>query len=68
MIDASASNRGGRLYGRGAYDMKAGLASIMLRAAARAGLAGDVIVTGVCDEEFASRSAGWRSGAPTRRS
>jgi acetylornithine deacetylase len=47
---------GNRLYGRGAYDMKAGLAAIMLAgaAAARAGLAGDVIVAAVADEEFAS--------------
>jgi acetylornithine deacetylase len=45
-----------RLYGRGAYDMKGGLASIMV-AAARAkklGLRGDVILTAVSDEEFAS--------------
>ncbi len=45
-----------RLYGRGAYDMKGGLAAIML-AAARAkqrGLRGDVIVTAVADEEYAS--------------
>jgi acetylornithine deacetylase len=46
----------GRLYGRGAYDMKCGLAAIMLAAsrAQRAGLAGDVIMTAVCDEEVAS--------------
>jgi acetylornithine deacetylase len=46
----------GRLYGRGGYDMKGGLAAIMLAAArvARAGLRGDVIVTAVCDEEYAS--------------
>ncbi|HEY7356627.1 MAG TPA: ArgE/DapE family deacylase [Ktedonobacterales bacterium] len=47
---------GNRLYGRGAYDMKGGLAAIML-AAARAqqrGLRGDVIVTAVSDEEYAS--------------
>lgn len=45
-----------RLYGRGAYDMKAGLAAIMLAAAAarRQALRGDVILTAVCDEEFAS--------------
>src|SRR3954452_9958615 len=51
--------RDGRMYGRGAYDMKAGLAAIMLAGAeaAGAGLAGDVIVTGVCDEEFASIGA-----------
>lgn len=46
----------GRLYGRGGYDMKGGLAAIMLAAArvAGTGLRGDVIVTGVCDEEYAS--------------
>jgi acetylornithine deacetylase len=48
--------RDGRLYGRGAYDMKASLAACMTAAAAVAkeGLAGDVIVTAVADEEFAS--------------
>jgi acetylornithine deacetylase len=46
----------GRLFGRGACDMKGGLAAIMLAAsrAREAGLAGDVIVTAVCDEEVAS--------------
>jgi acetylornithine deacetylase len=46
----------GRLYGRGAYDMKGGLAAIMLAAAEarRRGLRGDVILTGVADEEYAS--------------
>ena len=42
--------------GRGAYDMKGGLAAIMT-AAARAkslSLRGDVILTAVSDEEFAS--------------
>jgi len=46
----------GRLYGRGAYDMKGALAAIM-SAAARAkesGLRGDVVVTAVADEELAS--------------
>ena len=45
-----------RLYGRGAYDMKGGLAAIMMAGAAarRRGLRGDVIVTAVVDEEFAS--------------
>ena len=50
---------GERMYGRGAYDMKAGLAAIMC-AGARAvelGLAGDVIVAAVCDEEYASIGA-----------
>jgi acetylornithine deacetylase/succinyl-diaminopimelate desuccinylase-like protein len=46
----------GRLYGRGAYDMKASLAAIMLagREAKRRSLRGDVLVTAVCDEEVAS--------------
>jgi acetylornithine deacetylase len=47
---------GDRLHGRGSYDMKSGLAAIML-AAARAvdlRLAGDVIVTAVSDEEALS--------------
>ena len=48
--------RDGRLYGRGAYDMKGGLAAIMLAGAAvaGAGLRGDVLVTAVADEEHAS--------------
>jgi acetylornithine deacetylase len=46
----------GRVYGRGAYDMKAGLAACMVVAAeaARRGLAGDVLLTAVVDEEVAS--------------
>ncbi len=46
----------GRLYGRGAYDMKTSLAAILLAGArARAlGLRGDVIVAAVADEEVAS--------------
>ena len=44
----------GRLYGRGAYDMKGALAAILLAAAASTGLRGDVIVTLVADEELAS--------------
>jgi acetylornithine deacetylase len=46
----------GRMHGRGSYDMKAGLAAIMLAGAeaVRTGLGGDVIVTAVCDEEVAS--------------
>ena len=46
----------GRLYGRGAYDMKGALAAIMV-AAARARelrLRGDVVVSAVADEEVAS--------------
>jgi acetylornithine deacetylase len=47
---------GGRLYGRGACDMKAGLAAIMLAGAhaARARPAGDVVVAAVVDEELTS--------------
>jgi acetylornithine deacetylase len=44
----------GRLYGRGAYDMKGALAAILLAAAGARGLRGDVIVTAVADEELAS--------------
>ena len=46
----------GRLYGRGAYDMKGSLAAIMLAGAALVarGLHGDVVVTAVVDEEVAS--------------
>ena len=45
-----------QMYGRGAYDMKAGLAAIMAAGAAarKRGLRGDVIVTAVADEEYAS--------------
>jgi acetylornithine deacetylase len=48
--------KGGRVYGRGAYDMKASLAAIMIagREARGLGLKGDVIVTAVADEEVAS--------------
>lgn len=51
-----ATVRDGRLYGRGAFDMKGGLAAILVGAsrAASTGLAGDVIVTLVADEEFES--------------
>jgi acetylornithine deacetylase len=47
---------GGRLYGRGAYDMKASLAASLLacRQAAGAGLRGDVVVAAVADEEHSS--------------
>lgn len=47
---------GNRLYGRGAFDMKSGLAAIMAAGAAaqKLQLRGDVIVTAVADEEFAS--------------
>jgi len=49
----------GRLYGRGAYDMKGSLAAIMVAGAeaAQAGLRGDVLVAAVVDEEVFSIGA-----------
>jgi acetylornithine deacetylase len=44
----------GRLYGRGAYDMKGALAAILIVAASVRDLRGDLIVTAVADEELAS--------------
>lgn len=46
----------GRLHGRGAYDMKSGVAASMVAAAraCRYRLSGDVLVALVADEEFAS--------------
>ncbi|MDQ3670805.1 MAG: ArgE/DapE family deacylase [Actinomycetota bacterium] len=46
----------GRLYGRGAYDMKASLAAMMVTVARarELGLRGDLIVSAVADEEVAS--------------
>ncbi|RSL85171.1 hypothetical protein CEP51_003488 [Fusarium floridanum] len=62
---------GGKLYGRGAADMKSGVAAAMvaLANAKKLGLRGDVIFTGVADEEDASIGtedilrAGWRADA-----
>ena len=57
MTDAfTPAVREGRVYGRGAYDMKASLAASMLaaRSARSLNLKGDVIVTAVADEEVAS--------------
>ena len=47
---------GGRLYGRGSYDMKGSLAACMVATAEAKsrGLRGDVVLTAVADEEFAS--------------
>ena len=54
----AASVRDGRLYGRGAYDMKGSMAACLGAAKAlvdaKAALAGDLLVAGVADEEFAS--------------
>lgn len=44
----------GRLYGRGAYDMKGALAAMLLAVTEAEGLRGDVIATLVADEELAS--------------
>jgi acetylornithine deacetylase len=46
----------GRLYGRGSYDMKGGVAACMLaiKEARKQRLRGDVIFTAVIDEEYAS--------------
>ncbi len=50
--------KSGRMYGRGTYDMKGGLVSSLaaLKAVVDSGtqLKGDVVVAGVCDEEYAS--------------
>lgn len=61
---------GDRLHGRGSYDMKGSLAACMLATAEakRRGLRGDVMLTAVADEEFASVGtaavvASWRADA-----
>ncbi len=54
----SGAVRDGKLYGRGAYDMKGSLAACMAAAKALAGvpgrLRGDVLVAAVADEEYGS--------------
>jgi acetylornithine deacetylase len=51
-----AAEKTGRIYGRGAADMKAGIAAMCAAAAraADAGLSGEVVISAVCDEEFTS--------------
>ena len=48
--------RDGRMYGRGAYDMKSGLAAAMLavKAARESSLRGDAMLSAVVDEEYGS--------------
>jgi len=54
----AAAVRGGRLYGRGAHDMKGGLAACMAAAKALVDghfrLRGDLVVAAVADEEYGS--------------
>lgn len=54
----SGEIRDGKLYGRGSYDMKGGLAAMMaaVKALADAGRphAGEILLAGVADEEYAS--------------
>ena len=59
MADAlTPSIRDGRLYGRGAYDMKGSLAACLAAVKAvteaRAPLRGDLVMAAVADEEYAS--------------
>jgi acetylornithine deacetylase len=44
----------GRLYGRGAYDMKGAVAALMVAVAGAPELRGDIVFTAVADEELAS--------------
>jgi acetylornithine deacetylase len=51
-----AEERGGRMYGRGSADMKGGIASMCAAAwrAARDGIAGELVIAAVADEEYDS--------------
>ena len=49
-----ATVKDGRLFGRGASDMKGGVAAMCAAAARLPSLAGDVIIAAVCDEEWQS--------------
>jgi acetylornithine deacetylase len=52
----SGSERDGRIYGRGAFDMKGSLAACMgaAKALVGSGLRGDLLVAAVADEEYGS--------------
>jgi acetylornithine deacetylase len=58
---------GGRLYGRGAYDMKAAVAAALVAAvqAREQRLRGDVVVTAVADEEVGSIGSAAVAGSRT---
>jgi acetylornithine deacetylase len=52
----AAERKDGRMYGRGASDMKAGVAAMCAAGArcVRRGLGGELVIAAVCDEEWAS--------------